>query len=159
MVFRYPEDPSLDYIKRVVGLPGDTVVYQDKQLIINDQPVPQQRAGQYEYVAGGLNFVNAHTYTEQLGKHKHIAMVVPDLPPVFGYQVKGDFPYRENCTYNERGFRCKVPEGHYFMLGDNRDASNDSRYWGFVPDRNIVGRAFLIWMNFSDLSRIGRTIE
>ncbi len=159
MVFRYPKDPALDYIKRVIGLPGDTVEYRDKQLIINGQPVALERAGQYEYVAGGLNYVNGQTYWEKLGEHKHVAMVVQDLPPVLLHQVDGDFPHRDSCTYNETGFRCRVPAGHYFMLGDNRDASNDSRYWGFVPDRNIVGRAFLIWLNFSDLGRVGRSIE
>ncbi len=159
MVFRYPKDPALDYIKRVIGLPGDTVEYIDKRLIINGQPVAMEPAGSYEYVADGLNFVRAQTYWERIDGHRYTAMVIPDLPPVILYQVEGAFPHRENCTYNERGFRCRVPEGHYFMLGDNRDASNDSRYWGFVPDRNIVGRAFLIWMNFGDLSRIGRSIE
>lgn len=159
MVFRYPKDPALDYIKRVIGLPGDTVEYIDKRLIINGQPVAMEPAGSYEYVAGGLNYVRAQTYWEHIDGRRHTAMVQPDLPPVILYQVEGAFPHRENCTYNERGFRCRVPEGHYFMLGDNRDASNDSRYWGFVPDRNIVGRAFLIWMNLGDLSRIGRSIE
>jgi signal peptidase I len=66
-----------------------------------------------------------------------------------------DFPFRENCTYNQTGFTCKVPAGHYFMMGDNRDNSADSRYWGFVPDKNIVGKAFFIWMNLGDLKRIG----
>jgi len=72
-----------------------------------------------------------------------------------------DFPNRENCSYNAEGvgFVCKVPTGHYFMMGDNRDASNDSRYWGFVPDRNIVGKAFFIWMNFDDFGRIGTRIK
>ncbi|MGQ9684991.1 MAG: signal peptidase I [Thiobacillaceae bacterium] len=159
MVFRYPKDTNLDYIKRVVGLPGDVVEYVDKRLIINGQPVAMEPAGTYEYVAGGLNYIHAQTYRERLGGHDHIAMVMPEQPPVILYQVEGAFPHRENCSYNERGFRCQVPEGYYFMLGDNRDASNDSRYWGFVPDDHIVGRAFLIWMNFGDLTRIGRFIE
>ena len=75
------------------------------------------------------------------------------MPPfVIGAE---DYPYRDNCTYNSAGVVCKVPPGHYFMMGDNRDNSADSRYWGFVPDRNIVGRAFFVWMNFSNLKRIG----
>ena len=159
MVFRYPKDPALDYIKRVVGLPGDVVEYRDKQLIINGQAAPLERVGEYQYVGSGLNYINGQTYRERLGDHTHIAMIQPDAPPVVVHQVEGDFPYRDNCTYNERGFICRVPEGHYFMLGDNRDASNDSRYWGFVPDRNIVGRAFMIWWNFGEFGRIGRFIE
>lgn len=159
MVFRYPKDPGLDYIKRVIGLPGDVVEYQDKQLRINGKTVPLDRAGEYSYVASGLNYITNRTWQETLGEHTHTAMVQKDMPPVIVYQVEGDFPYRENCTYNERGFRCKVPAGHYFMMGDNRDASNDSRYWGFVPDQNIVGRAFMIWWNFGEFGRIGRFIE
>ena len=65
------------------------------------------------------------------------------------------FPYRDNCRYNADGVVCKVPPGHYFMMGDNRDNSLDSRFWGFVPDENIVGKAFFVWMNFGDLKRIG----
>jgi len=159
MVFRYPKDPSLDYIKRVIGLPGDTVAYQDKRLTINGKPVVAEAAGRYNYVTNGLNYVDGQTWTEHLGAHKHLAMTQQDMPPVLLHQVEGDFPDRQNCTYNERGFVCKVPAGHYFMMGDNRDASNDSRYWGFVPDGNIVGRAFMIWWNFGEFSRIGHFIE
>lgn len=159
MVFRYPKDPSLDYIKRVIGLPGDTVAYQDKRLSINGQPVAVEPAGSYNYVSNGLNYIDGQTWNETLGAHKHLSMTQKDMPPVLLYQVEGDFPGRESCTYNEQGFVCKVPAGHYFMMGDNRDASNDSRYWGFVPDANIVGRAFMIWWNFGEFSRIGHFIE
>jgi signal peptidase I len=159
MVFRFPADPGLDYIKRVVGLPGDVVEYREKRLIINGAAVPMERAGDYSYVASGLNYVQGETWREQLGAHNHVAMIQPDMPPVIVHQVDGAFPARENCTYNEQGFKCRVPEGHYFMLGDNRDASNDSRYWGFVPDRNIVGRAFMIWWNFGEFGRIGTFID
>ena len=159
MVFRYPKDPGLDYIKRVIGLPGDTVEYVDKRLTINGQAVATTANGEYNYVGNGLNYITGQTWHERLGEHDHIAMTQKEMPPVIPYQVAGDFPYRDNCSYNDQGFRCKVPEGHYFMMGDNRDASNDSRYWGFVPDRNIVGKAFFIWMNFDDFGRIGTTIR
>ncbi|TCJ15425.1 signal peptidase I [Parasulfuritortus cantonensis] len=159
MVFRYPKDPSLDYIKRVIGLPGDTVEYVDKRLVINGKPVELAAAGEYSYVGNGLNYITGQTWHEQLGNHDHIAMTQYGIPPVIPYQVAGDFPYRDNCTYNDQGFKCKVPSGYYFMMGDNRDASNDSRYWGFVPDANIVGRAFMIWWNFGEFSRIGHFIE
>jgi signal peptidase I len=158
MVFRYPEDPSLDYIKRIVGIPGDVVAYKDKQLYLNDQAVAMKPDGTYSYVESGLNFVNAQKLTESLGTHTHSILVQGEQPPVQLSGVK-QFPFRENCVYNDQGFRCKVPPGHYFMMGDNRDSSSDSRYWGFVPDRNIVGKAFMIWWNFDELKRIGKFIE
>jgi signal peptidase I len=169
MVFRYPSDPSLDYIKRVVGTPGDVVEYREKHLVINGKPASLRQQGKFEYTASGFNIVQGDTWREQLGAHNHIAMTQRDMPPVVVHQVEGDFPHRENCSYSDTGFKCVVPAGHYFMLGDNRDASNDSRYWGFVPDENIVGRAFFIWWNFDDFlhslksfakpQRIGHSIE
>jgi signal peptidase I len=160
MVFRYPADPGLDYIKRVVGVPGDVVEYRDKRLSINGQPVPSTVTGTYSYVGNGLNYITAAVYEERLNGVGHNMMTEPDKPSVYPPQVV-DFPNRENCSYNAdgEGFVCKVPQGQYFMMGDNRDASNDSRYWGFVPDENIVGKAFFIWMNFDDFGRIGTTIR
>jgi len=158
MVFRYPEDPSLDYIKRVVGVPGDKISYRDKRLTINDKPLNIESLGDYSYVKSGLNFVNANLYREQLGEHNHQTLVQPDAPVLRMGDVK-PFSNRENCAYNDDGFTCTVPQGYYFMMGDNRDDSNDSRYWGFVPDRNIVGKAFMIWWNFDDLKRIGKSID
>jgi signal peptidase I len=156
VVFRYPLDPSVDYIKRVVGVPGDKVLYKSKVLAVNGQPVPVQAAG--FYTDGELNYLRLPMFTEKLGARAHAMMVVPTEPTLNLAQVR-QFPHRDNCEYNDEGFTCTVPPGHYFMMGDNRDQSADSRYWGFVPDDHIKGRAFLVWMNFGDFKRIGNGIE
>ena len=158
MVFHYPENPSVDYIKRVVGLPGDSVEYRNKRLWINGVEQQQQPDGDYNYVETGLNFVHTEKRLETLGEHKHAVLVNPEAPTLHLGSV-AEFRGRENCGYDDEMVRCKVPDGHYFMLGDNRDNSRDSRYWGFVPDNQIVGKAFFIWMNFSDLKRIGLSIN
>jgi signal peptidase I len=158
MVFRYPEDPSLDYIKRVVGLPGDTVEYRGKRLWINGVEQAQAADGEYNYVESGLNFVHTEKRIETLGVRKHAVLINPEMPTLHLGAV-AEFSGRENCTYDNDMVRCKVPAGQYFMMGDNRDNSRDSRYWGFVPDNQIVGKAFLIWMNFSDLKRVGTSIN
>ncbi len=158
MVFHYPKNPSLDYIKRVVGTPGDRVDYHNKQLTINGKLLNLSPAGNYEYVKPGFNYLVGDLQKEQLGEHEHIAMTLPQQPTYKPEQVE-QFPLNENCRYDEEGFSCTVPAGHYFMMGDNRDDSNDSRYWGFVPESNIVGRAFFVWMSFDHLDRIGTVIK
>ena len=150
MVFRYPPKPSLDYIKRVVGVPGDEISYLNKKLTINGQPVSKQPVADF-FDEDAMRYFKQ--FEEDLGTRHH-RLLNDDERPAF---IPGtdDFPFKQNCRYSVEGVTCKVPQGHYFMMGDNRDNSLDSRYWGFVPDRNIVGKAFFVWMNFSSLKRIG----
>ena len=150
VVFRYPPQPSVDYIKRVVGLPGDEVAYLNKQLSINGQPVAREALPEYFDESVMRYFQHGR---EALGSKPHALIEDKDRP---GYiPAATEFPFRDQCRYSAEGVVCKVPAGHYFMMGDNRDNSLDSRYWGFVPDQNIVGKAFFVWMNFSNLKRIG----
>jgi len=151
MVFRYPVDPRVDYIKRVVGVPGDEVAWLNQRLTINGQEVPTEALGEF-YDEDSMRYVPM--FSERLGAVEHRILVDPRRPAFFGGDQKA-FPFHENCRYPPEGVVCKVPPGHYFMMGDNRDNSQDSRFWGFVPDANIVGKAFFVWMNFGNLGRIG----
>jgi signal peptidase I len=128
VVFRYPKDPSVDYIKRVVGLPGDTIGYYNKVVHINGEPAGQVPAGIYIGKGSGVSMSGASKHREQLGDIQHDILVVPRKP-----DMEGEFV---------------VAEGEYFVMGDNRDNSNDSRYWGTVPEEHLVGKAFRVWMNW-----------
>jgi len=124
VVFRYPEDPSIPYIKRVLGVPGDHLEYRDKTVYINGKAMDQEILGTYFTEGTGWN----SWMKENLGTLEHEILVNP---------------YR-----NLHNIEIIVPEGNYYVMGDNRDNSKDSRYWGFVPEENLVGRAFFIWMNW-----------
>jgi signal peptidase I len=150
MVFRYPPRPSVDYIKRVVGVPGDEVAYLNKQLSINGQVVERHNQPEF-FDESSMRYFKQ--YDEALGSQPHMLIQDEDRPAFI--TGADQFAFRENCRYSVEGVVCKVPAGHYFMMGDNRDNSLDSRYWGFVPDANIVGRAFFVWMNFGNIKRIG----
>lgn len=141
-VFRFPNDPSLDYIKRIVGVPGDTVAYRDKRLFINGEAV--EVSGGEPYVSPETDAVvaGATRYEETLGEATHDILVFDQ-----GFAADGV---------------AEVPEGHYFVMGDNRDRSNDSRFWGVVPEENLVGKARFIWMHWNGgilWNRLGETIR
>jgi len=160
MVFRYPPKPSLDYIKRVVGVPGDEVSYLNKQLTINGQPVPKASLPDF-FEEDSLSYIKQFQETfpvgasaSEMASSKTVRLLNNAERPAFIAGTE-DFPFKNQCSYSVEGVVCKVPPGHFFMMGDNRDNSLDSRYWGFVPEANIVGKAILVWMNFSSPKRIG----
>lgn len=143
-VFRYPRDASQDYIKRIVGVPGDHIIYRDKQLQINGRVIGQAERGDIGVFSEMLP-IEMQRRSESLPGAAHDILLAPSVSQPMG--------------------QWRVPPGHYFVMGDNRDNSNDSRAWGFVPEANLVGRAFLIWMHWDygagrfDFSRIGTVIR
>ena len=143
-VFRFPRDPRLDYIKRIVGIPGDRIQYRDKKLTVNGIEAAQTLIGNYDDPDG--NRSQTQEKTELLGDIEHQILI-----------TTGN---RSNLDID-----MTVPEGMYFAVGDNRDNSNDSRYWGTVPEENLVGKAFMVWMHFNwdnggvKWSRIGDRIN
>ena len=144
VVFRPPHHPEQDWIKRIIGLPGDKVSYRDGRLTVNGEPIIYAPIGTYQGHGNGTEMTGAQELREQIGKHVHRILLRTESPLLD--QGEGDWV---------------VPTGEYFVMGDNRDNSEDSRYWGFLPEQNLRGRAFLIWMNFDggvDFSRIGNSI-
>lgn len=157
MVFKYPKDMGQDYIKRVIGVPGDKITYQDKRLTVNGKAVEYTALDDYlddQHPVYHKQFVEKLPSPAPGGTTEH-RILNTDGRSSFDLGSVEIFPLRDACDYTYDKFTCVVPEGHYFMMGDNRDNSADSRYWGFVPDRNIVGKAFVVWMNFGDIKRVG----
>jgi signal peptidase I len=155
VVFRFPQDPSIDYIKRVVGVPGDEIFYRDKTLYINGEAVEKTPLGTFNGVGSGRSMTGAQMFLERLDGLEHRILVnamAPDLAP--------------GCRQLLYG-AVTVPENSYFVMGDNRDNSNDSRCWGVVPEGNLVGKAFAIWMSWDGMregfpvawGRLGNLIE
>ncbi|KTC99651.1 Signal peptidase I [Legionella geestiana] len=126
VVFRWPPDPSFDYIKRVIGMPGDTVAYRNKVLFVNGKEMKRDFV---EYTVDESSGHAVAKYRENLSGTEHDIYIRPDTPA--------------------EDFEITVPEAHYFMMGDNRDDSADSRFWGFVPEANLRGRAFLVWLSWN----------
>ena len=160
MVFRYPPRPSLDYIKRVIGVPGDEIAYLNKQLTINGVPIEKAARPDF-FDEDSMRYIKQFEEKIPLGSKAddkqgtRVHKLLNDIDRPAFVPGADEFAFKENCRYTVEGLTCKVPEGHYFMMGDNRDNSLDSRYWGFVPEKNIVGKAFFVWMNFGNLKRIG----
>ena len=144
-VFRFPKDPSIDYIKRVIGIPGDRITYSGKNLYVNGKRFPVTLIGPYVETKDGMPLPGANRFTETIGDKQHEILRDSRAPTINGEWI--------------------VPDGSYFVVGDNRDNSNDSRFWGTVPEENLVGKAFMIWMNWNlddggiEWSRIGNSIE
>lgn len=147
MVFRFPHDPTTHFVKRVVGLPGDKIVYKAKKVYINGKLMPQQADGKYVFRNGANRKLSLNKLTEDLDNVRHDILIDPRRSSL---QI----------------MKFDVPKGQYFVMGDNRDYSNDSRYWGFVPDKYVVGKAFLIWFSWDwsngggiNWSRIGTMLN
>ncbi len=139
-VFRYPKDPSVDFIKRIVGLPGDKIGYLNKHLSINGVPVVLENLGPYIAPGGKSADPSLLRLAENFDTVEHNVLVSLDSVGMQGHYT--------------------VPEGHYFVMGDNRDNSNDSRFWGFVPEDHLVGKAVLIWMNLDFYwDRLGSSVK
>jgi signal peptidase I len=153
MVFRWPEDNKTNYIKRVIGLPGDTIEYRNKQLFINGQRIETVDAG--EYTPFPMNRRSSRALNR-------FTQMIPTAAAAESVEYSILIDNYQRAKINDK---ITVPPGHYFMLGDNRDHSLDSRFWGFVPDQNIVGKAFFIWFHYNSnpgggfkFSRIGENI-
>lgn len=151
MVFKYPKDMSQDYIKRVIGIPGDKITYENKRLTVNGKTLSYAPMDDY---LDDERPVYHKQFVENLAGMPH-RILNNDSKRTIELAAVENFPNREACVYAYEKFSCIVPEGNYFMMGDNRDNSADSRYWGFVPNKNIVGKAFFVWMNLGNLKRIG----
>ncbi|MDO5686610.1 MAG: signal peptidase I [Neisseria sp.] len=161
-VFNYPKEPAINYIKRIVGVPGDVVEYHNKILKINGETVTGSLQGENAFMtdiesSGAPYRATVNVYREQIGTHGFDVFHIPAAPTLNLAGV--DNPDRQACDYRPDGFTCTVPEGKYFAMGDNRDNSADSRYWGFVDDQLMVGKAWMVWMNFAAPSRIGTKIQ
>ncbi|MFN8770363.1 MAG: signal peptidase I [Neisseriaceae bacterium] len=162
VVFKDQQVRNRDLIKRVVGIGGDKIVYKDKRLTINGVPLKYTPNGTYQYsdtfpVVGTVNFLD-QKFTEDLFGVKH-QILTWDQVPSLNTQSVYNFPNKKNCNYiDDNQFECVVPTGEYFMMGDNRDNSEDSRYWGFVPNESVLGKAMYVIINFHDMKRLWKKI-
>lgn len=154
VVFRFPQNPKIDYIKRLIAVPGDTVSYKNKTIYLNGEPLKVSAVEPYQAFGSGMRANGSLKGLEQLADVQHDILVNPYAPD-----------FNPSCRFMGHK-EITVPDGHYFVMGDNRDDSNDGRCWGFVPEKNLVGQAFFIWLNWDwnrsgyvGWERIGTVIE
>lgn len=153
IVFRNPLTPELTYVKRIIGVPGDRISYIDKRLSINGKALDTTPTGQYK---NENREYSSDSFIETLDGLKHTILTDKDAAP--SIENPSEFPNKNMCSYLPNGIECTVPSGNFFMMGDNRDNSLDSRSWGFVPKRNIVGKVNYILVNPRDFSRSGNSV-
>lgn len=140
IVFEFPQDRSVSFVKRLVGLPGDKIAYREKRLFINGEAVPLRPAG--DFVGAGPFVGRKLQFIESLAGREH-GVLLGEAPSRLDGRT-ADFPFSERCTYEQGAMACEVPPGHFFVLGDNRDNSNDSRMWGFLPANHVIGKVVFI---------------
>jgi signal peptidase I len=152
-VFNFPPEPRISYIKRVIGLPGDTVEYRDKRLTVNGKAVMTSPSGYLERIGEGGAHLAGELWKETLDEHHYTVMKEPGMPPIMMEMVNSALS--GHCSFAADYFICKIPPDNYFVMGDHRDASNDSRYWGFVPESHLIGKAIYLWRNDRNPERAG----
>lgn len=172
-VFNFPVDPKTNYIKRIVGVGGDVVEYKDKILTVNGSTEQDTLLDTHQYADDMQpeTMREAQRFQAAFEGKSFEVLKVPDAKSIEPYTFNAyqselaargfSTDWQQHCEFAQDGsaFRCKVPEGKYFAMGDNRDNSADSRYWGFIDDNLLVGKAFFIWMNLGDMGRIGSQIK
>jgi signal peptidase I len=155
---RFPQMPLRRSVQRIVGIPGDTVEYRNKRLSLNGQALDTLQTGKYAYVADDSNTTTLERFEETAKGQPH-SILIDDRLPVLRFNEVQAFRFKEFCVYAEDGFQCRVPTGHYFTLQDNRDHGDDGRYWGFVPEENLVGKVFAIGVSLRAPEQNGTLVK
>jgi signal peptidase I len=155
---RFPQMPVRRSVQRIVGIPGDVVEYRNKRLSLNGQMLDTAQTGKYTYVSDDSGAITVERVEEFMSGRSH-SILIDDHLPVLRLNDVQAFRFKEFCVYAEDGFKCAVPAGYYFTLQDNRDHADDGRYWGFVPEENLVGKVFAIGVSLRAPERNGTLVK